>query len=81
MPAFVVFTDATLMAIAEGLPASRAGYGFGLTGMNERVRSVGGQLTVTSGPAGKGVAVQAVLPLRPGAAGSDATCSPMEMMA
>lgn len=39
-------------------------FGFGLTGMNERVRSVGGTLTVRERPNGGGAVVEARLPLR-----------------
>jgi signal transduction histidine kinase len=44
-------------------PTSPAGHGFGLVGMAERARSLGGRLT--SGPTGDGWRVDAVLPLAP----------------
>ena len=46
-------------------------FGFGLTGMNERVRSVGGTLSVINQAGGRGVSIRAVLPLgrAPGNAG------------
>jgi signal transduction histidine kinase len=44
-------------------PTSPAGHGFGLVGMAERARSLGGRLM--SGPTGDGWRVDAVLPLAP----------------
>jgi two-component system, NarL family, sensor histidine kinase UhpB len=46
----------------EGMP-SGAGLGYGLLGMGERVRAMGGELSVTGGPAGTGLVVTAELPL------------------
>ena len=49
---------------------SRAGGGFGLLGMRERVRSVGGEVWIES-EAGRGATVRVEVPLEPpdGAAG------------
>ena len=54
----------------RGLPAGGR-FGFGLAGMQERVRSVGGRIEVRNRKAGSGVIVEAILPLarlRPAAA-------------
>ena len=54
----------------KGLPADGR-FGFGLAGMRERVRSVGGSITVRNRTTGSGVSVEAKLPLaasRPAAA-------------
>ncbi|GAA3373354.1 sensor histidine kinase [Streptomyces racemochromogenes] len=49
---------------ASGAPAAGDGHGFGLIGLDERVRLAGG--TFTCGPEGDGFAVRAALPHRPG---------------
>ncbi len=46
----------------DGMP-SGAGLGYGLLGMGERVRAMGGTLSVTSRPDGAGLVVMAELPL------------------
>ena len=46
----------------EGMP-SGAGLGYGLLGMGERVRAMGGRLSVAGGPGGTGLVVTAELPL------------------
>ena len=46
----------------DGMP-SGAGLGYGLLGMGERVRAMGGRLSVASGPGGTGLVVTAELPL------------------
>ena len=47
-----------------GFSNGEARFGFGLTGMNERVRSVGGTLRVANREAGRGVIIRAELPLK-----------------
>ncbi|HSD60268.1 MAG TPA: histidine kinase [Burkholderiales bacterium] len=62
--------DALAIKVADdgrGLPEEPQ-RGFGLLGMRERVEALGGSVVVGS-EAGRGVAVSAVLPLRPAAAG------------
>ena len=48
----------------KGFPASGPVFGFGLTGMQERVRSVGGTFQVKNRPGGRGARVEARLPIR-----------------
>jgi signal transduction histidine kinase len=61
----VVETDGTLLLTirddGSGFDTSRAGGGFGLVGMHERVELVGGRLLIDSAP-GRGTAVRAELP-------------------
>ena len=55
----------TLSVTDDGVgfdPATRTGSGFGLVGMRERVRSVGGEIWIESEP-GRGTTVRAELPL------------------
>jgi signal transduction histidine kinase len=47
-----------------GLPEGRTANGFGLAGMRERVRSVGGLVSVRNRPGGLGVTVEAQIPIR-----------------
>lgn len=47
----------------EGLHVSEQGFGFGITGMRERVAAVGGTLTVENRVGEKGVTISARLPL------------------
>lgn len=47
-----------------GFPPGPAPLGFGLAGMRERVRSVGGAIVVRNRTKGRGVIVEAVLPVR-----------------
>ncbi len=59
-----------------GFADGEARFGFGLTGMNERVRSVGGTLSVRSvgarpGSHRHGATVEAILPLRPNGEAAD----------
>jgi two-component system, NarL family, sensor histidine kinase UhpB len=49
----------------EGLSVSQQGFGFGITGMRERVAAVGGTLTVENRVEEKGVTISAKLPLEP----------------
>lgn len=64
-------TTATIVVEDDGsgFPGEPA-YGFGLTGMRDRVRSVGGRLAVRNRAVG-GVMVEAVLPLRERLAGEE----------
>ena len=48
----------------RGFPAGDPRFGFGLTGMQERVRSVGGSLRVRNRSTGQGVRVETRLPIR-----------------
>jgi two-component system sensor histidine kinase UhpB len=47
----------------SGLAEGRAPSGFGLSGMRERVKAVGGHLSIHAGPGGGGVIVEATLPI------------------
>lgn len=55
-----------------GFPAGPPPLGFGLAGMRERVRSVGGSIDVRNRASGRGVIVEAALPLRRAADGTRA---------
>ncbi len=48
----------------KGFPTATPTFGFGLTGMQERVRSVGGTFLVSNRPGGRGARVEARLPVR-----------------
>ena len=60
--------DETAAIVVEddgsGLPAARPPRGFGLTGMQERARSVGGSIKVGNRAMSHGVRVEALLPVR-----------------
>jgi two-component system, NarL family, sensor histidine kinase UhpB len=58
--------DAIVVRISDdgiGLQSGGHSTGLGLPGMRERVNSLGGTLTVTDGPGGRGVTVSARLPM------------------
>jgi two-component system sensor histidine kinase UhpB len=48
----------------SGIVEGRTPSGFGLSGMRERVKAVGGRLSIHEGPGGRGVTVEATLPIR-----------------
>lgn len=47
-----------------GFPGGAPSFGFGLTGMQERVRAVGGTIRIRNRPTGHGASVEARLPIR-----------------
>ena len=59
-------TQATIVVEdnGSGFPGGTPTFGFGLTGMQERVRAVGGTIRVRNRPTGRGVGVEAHLPIR-----------------
>ena len=66
--AILVDDDAATIVVTDdgaGFSGGTTRFGFGLTGMNERVRSVGGTLSVRNRESTRGVVIRAVLPLRP----------------
>lgn len=57
------FVEVEVSDNGAGLAASDADFGFGLTGMKERVEFVGGSLSISNRVGGSGVSVRAKLPL------------------
>jgi two-component system sensor histidine kinase UhpB len=57
------FADVEVSDNGEGLDMDVPGFGFGITGMRERVLAVGGMLEITNRTDGKGVIVSVKLPL------------------
>lgn len=57
------FVEVEVSDNGAGLAASDADFGFGLTGMKERVEFVGGSLSIGNRVGGSGVSVRAKLPL------------------